>query len=83
MPDCDLELAFNGTVFSAVGTAGQRCTTLRRLFLHESIYDQFVKRLVSAYPKVTARMGDPLHEDTLLGPLHTKRAVQEYLDGIE
>lgn len=83
MPDSDLEIAFNGTVFAAVGTAGQRCTTLRRLFLHESIYDSFVKRLVDAYPKITPRMGDPMDENTLLGPLHSKRAVQEYLDGIE
>lgn len=75
MPDCDLDLAFAGTVFAAVGTAGQRCTTLRRLFLHESIYDKFVKRLLEAYPKVTARMGNPMDDNTLLGPLHSKRAV--------
>jgi aldehyde dehydrogenase family 7 protein A1 len=42
-----------------------------------------VKRLVDAYAKIATRMGDPMHDDTLLGPLHTKRAVQEYLDGIE
>jgi len=70
-------------VFAAAGTAGQRCTTLRRLFLHESVYDNFVKRMVDAYGKVSQRMGDPMHEDTLLGPLHTARAVKEYLDGIE
>lgn len=46
MPDCDLELAFQGSVFAAVGTAGQRCTTLRRLFLHEDVYDKFVERLL-------------------------------------
>lgn len=83
MPDADLELAFQGSVFAAAGTAGQRCTTLRRLFLHEKIYDAFVRRLVDAYKKVSERMGDPLHEDTLLGPLHTPRAKQEYLDGLE
>lgn len=83
MPDGDLELAFQGSVFAAAGTAGQRCTTLRRLFLHESIYDGFVKRLAGAYAKVATRIGDPMHPDTLLGPLHTKRAVQDYLDGIE
>jgi aldehyde dehydrogenase family 7 protein A1 len=83
MPDCDLQLAFDGTVFAAVGTAGQRCTTLRRLYLHESVHDSFVKRLVQAYPKVTARMGHPMDENTLLGPLHSKRAVKEYLEGIE
>jgi len=56
---------------------------LRRLYLHERVYDGFVKRLVSAYPKVTARMGHPLDEDTLLGPLHSKKAVQEYLEGLQ
>ena len=75
MPDADLELAFQGTVFAAAGTAGQRCTSLRRQFMHESIYDAFVKRIVDAYEKVGERMGSPLHEDTLLGPLHNKRAV--------
>jgi len=49
MPDGDLELAFQGSVFAAAGTAGQRCTTLRRIFLHDTIYDNFVKRLVDAY----------------------------------
>lgn len=53
MPDADLELAFTGSVFAAAGTAGQRCTTLRRMFLHESIYDNFVKRMVDAYGKVS------------------------------
>lgn len=75
MPDCDLQIAFEGTVFAAVGTAGQRCTTLRRLYLHESIHDGFVNKMMQAYPKVTARMGHPLDENTLLGPLHSKRAV--------
>lgn len=70
-------------MFAAAGTAGQRCTTLRRLFLHESHYDGFVKRMVDAFGKVSQRMGCPLQEDTLLGPLHTKRAVEDYLNGIE
>jgi aldehyde dehydrogenase family 7 protein A1 len=83
MPDGDLELAFQGSVFAAAGTAGQRCTTLRRLFLHETVYDNFVKRLVGAYAKVAERMGDPMHPDTLLGPLHSKRAVEDYKNGIE
>ena len=83
MPDGDLDLAFEGSCFAAAGTAGQRCTSLRRIFLHDSIYDGFVKRMVDAYQKIATRMGDPLHEDTLLGPLHTKKAVQDYLNGIE
>ena len=83
MPDSDLEIAFTGSVFGAVGTCGQRCTTLRRLFLHESIYDDFVQRLAEAYPKFEKRMGDPLDDNTLLGPLHFKQSVTSYLNGIE
>ena len=83
MPDSDLELAFSGSIFGAVGTCGQRCTTLRRLFLHEDIYDKFVERMVKAYPKFNDRMGDPLDENTLVGPLHSKRQVEDYLKGIE
>jgi len=70
MPDCDQELAFQGSLFGAVGTCGQRCTTLRRLIVHESIYDKFVKRLKDAYPKFLKRMGDPQDPNTLVGPLH-------------
>ena len=83
MPDCDLEIAFQGSIFGAVGTCGQRCTTLRRLFLHESIYDNFVDRMVKAYPAFEKRMGDPLDDNTLLGPLHMPRSVDQYLEGIE
>ena len=71
MPDADLEIAFTGSVFGAVGTAGQRCTTLRRLYLHEDIYESFVARMVKAYPGFNKRMGNPLDENTLLGPLHS------------
>lgn len=63
----DLELALRGILFSAVGTAGQRCTTLRRLFVHDNIYDAAVARLKTLYSKV--RIGDPLETDTLMGPL--------------
>lgn len=74
MPDADLELALKACVFAAVGTAGQRCTTLRRIIIHESIHDKFVEAMVSAYK--TIKMGDPLDTETLLGPLHTKDAVK-------
>lgn len=83
MADSDLEIAFQGSIFGAVGTCGQRCTTLRRLFLHESIYDNFVERMVKAYPAFEKRMGDPLDDNTLLGPLHMPRSVDQYLAGIE
>jgi len=68
MPDSDLELAFQGAVFSAVGTCGQRCTTLRRIFLHESVYDAFLARMVKAYK--TVPIGDPMDPNTLMGPMH-------------
>ena len=62
MPDADLQMFVQGAVFSAVGTTGQRCTTLRRIFLHESVYDEVVPKLVGAYKQImTTRVGDPLH----------------------
>jgi len=73
MPDADQNIAFQGAVFSAVGTCGQRCTTLRRILLHESIYDKFVERMVSAYK--TVKIGDPMDSSTLMGPLHSKAGV--------
>ncbi len=66
-PSADLELALRGIAFSAMGTAGQRCTTLRRLFVHEDIADALVGRLNSAYASVP--VGDPREAGTLLGPL--------------
>ncbi|KAL2913764.1 Alpha-aminoadipic semialdehyde dehydrogenase [Polyrhizophydium stewartii] len=81
MEDADLDLAVRSVLFAAVGTAGQRCTTTRRLIIHESIYDDFIERLVKAYGQV--RIGDPLQEGTLCGPLHTKNAVEQYKKGLE
>jgi len=81
--DADLELAFQGSVFAAAGTAGQRCTTLRRIILHESVYDQFVNRLVKAYETLSTRMGDPLDSQTLVGPLNSKQGVQNYVEGLK
>jgi aldehyde dehydrogenase (NAD+) len=71
--DADLDLALRGVAFGAVGTAGQRCTTTRRLYVHASIYDQFVPRLVAAYR--TMPIGDPLADGTLVGPLIDADAV--------
>jgi len=81
MEDGDLDLALKSSVFAAVGTCGQRCTSLRRLLIQESVYDKFVERLLKVYP--TIQIGDPLDPKTLCGPLHTKAAVKEYTDGIE
>ena len=66
-PSADLDLAIRGAVFSAVGTAGQRCTSLRRLIVHEDVYDQLIPRLIAAY--ATLPVGDPLADGVLVGPL--------------
>lgn len=66
-PSADLELATRAIVFSAVGTAGQRCTTLRRLFVHDSVYDKLVPRLKKVYASLP--IGNPLEKGTLVGPL--------------
>ncbi len=66
-PSADLELALRAIVFSAVGTAGQRCTSLRRLFVHASVYDALIPRLKATYAKLP--VGNPLHTSTLVGPL--------------
>jgi aldehyde dehydrogenase (NAD+) len=66
-PSADLDLALRAVAFAAMGTAGQRCTTLRRLFVHADIYDRFVPRLREAYASV--KVGDPLQEGVLVGPL--------------
>lgn len=79
--DADIDIAIRGAVFGAVGTAGQRCTTTRRLIIHEEVYDAFKDRLVSAYKKLT--IGDPLSEKNLVGPLIDKDAVKMYLEAIE
>jgi aldehyde dehydrogenase (NAD+) len=66
-PSADLDLALRGVAFAAMGTAGQRCTSLRRLFVHDSVYDAFVPRLKAAYRSVP--VGDPRSPETLVGPL--------------
>ena len=71
--DADLEMAIRATVFGAVGTCGQRCTSTRRLIVHEDVYDQVKERLVSIYEKIT--IGDPLEPGTLVGPMIDQDAV--------
>jgi len=71
-PSADLELTLRSVAFAAMGTAGQRCTTLRRLFVHESIYETFLTRLKRTYLSVT--VGNPLETGTLVGPLIDERA---------
>ncbi len=79
----DLKLAIPAIVFGAVGTAGQRCTTTRRLLVHESIYDDVVGKLVNAYKQVEKKIGDPTQSTTLMGPLNSPDAVQRFTSAIE
>lgn len=81
MEDADIDLALRGSVFSAVGTAGQRCTSLRRLLIHSSVYDELRDKLVKAYGNIV--IGDPLDEGTLMGPVHTAGAIKEFTEGLE
>uniref|UniRef100_A0A7N4PQX7 aldehyde dehydrogenase (NAD(+)) n=1 Tax=Sarcophilus harrisii TaxID=9305 RepID=A0A7N4PQX7_SARHA len=79
--DADLNLVIPSALFAAVGTAGQRCTTARRLFLHESIHDEVVDKLKKAYAQI--RIGNPWDSNVLYGPLHTKQAVNMFLAAVE
>ena len=79
--EADLNIALVGCLFGAVGTAGQRCTTTRRLIIHEDIYDAFKKKLVNAYKQL--KIGDPLKEENHVGPLIDQDAVKAYSNAIE
>ncbi len=79
--DADLDLATRAILFGAVGTAGQRCTTTRRIIMHRQIAPDLTQRLVNAYRQV--RIGDPMDENTLMGPLVNPQAVEEMLDALE
>ncbi|MDQ6917853.1 MAG: aldehyde dehydrogenase family protein [Candidatus Dormibacteraeota bacterium] len=81
LDDADLDLALRAVLFGAVGTAGQRCTSTRRLILQKGIADSFLERLVKAYG--TVRIGDPLDDATLMGPLVSGAAVEDYRKGID
>jgi aldehyde dehydrogenase (NAD+) len=80
-PTANLDIVLPSVVFGAVGTAGQRCTTTRRLIVHESIYDQVKKSLVKAYKQL--RIGNPLDSKNHVGPLIDTLAVQSYLDSLK
>lgn len=77
----DLDMALIGAVFGAVGTAGQRCTTTRRLIIHEKVYNKFKEKLVNAYKQI--KIGSPLSEKNHVGPLIDQDAVKMYLNAIE
>ena len=77
----DLDMSLIGAVFGALGTAGQRCTSTRRLIIHEKVYDSFVAKLTKAYGQI--KIGDPLDSKNHMGPLIDKAAVKMYLHSIE
>ena len=70
MPDADLDMAIKACTFAAVGTCGQRCTSLRRMIIHDSVFDKVAERMTKAYK--TIKIGDPLDPNTLCGPLKSK-----------
>ncbi|MEO6155266.1 MAG: aldehyde dehydrogenase family protein, partial [Thermomonas sp.] len=78
----EMKLAIPAIVFGAVGTAGQRCTTTRRLIVHESVYDDVLAKLVTAYKQVEKKIGDPTDPAMLMGPLNSRDGVDAYLDSI-
>ena len=80
-PTADLDLTLRGIAFAAMGTAGQRCTTLRRLFIHQSTYEKFVPRLKRAYESVT--VGNPLEPGVLVGPLIDEAAYRSMQKALE
>ncbi len=81
MPDADMDLVTRGVLFGAVGTAGQRCTSTRRLLVHESVVDELTAKLVKGYGSIP--IGDPMDAKTLVGPLINARAVEGMRNAIE
>lgn len=81
MPDANMDLVAAGVLFGAVGTAGQRCTTIRRALVHESVYSTFVERLKGAYKQI--KIGNPLEKGILMGPLISEAAVASYRTAME
>lgn len=79
-PSAELDMALRALVFGAAGTAGQRCTTTRRLIIHESIYYEFVERLIHVYQQI--KIGNPLSDKTLVGPLIDKETVKIFQNAI-
>ncbi|MCE5973841.1 aldehyde dehydrogenase family protein [Sinirhodobacter sp. WL0062] len=80
-PSADLDMALRAVAFGAMGTAGQRCTTMRRLFVHDSVYDALVPRLIKAYESVS--VGNPLETQALVGPLIDKQAFDAMQASLE
>lgn len=74
----DVDLVVRAALFACAGTAGQRCTTTRRLILHEKVYDKVLAGLIKGYEQLLPRLGDPLESGVILGPLHNRAAVDKF-----
>jgi|FLOH01.1.fsa_nt_gi aldehyde dehydrogenase (NAD+) len=81
-PSADIKMAIMSTVFGTVGTAGQRCTSTRRVIIHDDIYDEVRDKFVSAYEKILPKIGNPLDEDYLVGPLIDSGSVELFLNAV-
>jgi aldehyde dehydrogenase (NAD+) len=79
----DIEMAIRSTVFGAVGTCGQRCTSTRRIIVHEKVYDEVKNRLLQTYKQIDSKIGSPLDANTLVGPLIDKAAVKAFKHAVE
>ena len=82
-PSADIPMAIASTVFGTVGTAGQRCTTTRRIIIHESIYEEVKNKFVAAYDKIAPKIGNPLDENFLVGPLIDQGSVDLFLNAVQ
>lgn len=82
-PDANLEMAIRAAVFSCAGTAGQRCTTTRRLILHKSIKNEFIEKLRTAFKSILGRTGDPMEDSILYGPLHNQQALDAFKKSVK
>ncbi|MBN2637811.1 MAG: aldehyde dehydrogenase family protein [Bacteroidales bacterium] len=82
-PSADIQMAVMSTVFGTVGTAGQRCTTTRRVIIHEDIYDQVRDKFLSAYKNIVPKIGNPLDENYLVGPLIDKYSVELFSNAVK
>lgn len=80
--DADFNMALDAAFFGCIGTAGQRCTTTRRLMVHEHLYDRFVAELKKKYQNLLQRVGHPLESSSLYGPMHTKQSVEEFKETV-
>ncbi|XP_057659504.1 alpha-aminoadipic semialdehyde dehydrogenase [Diorhabda carinulata] len=81
--DANVDMVVRASLFACVGTTGQRCTTTRRLIIHDKVYSEVLEKLKKAYSQVLNRVGDSLDDNVLVGPVHNKQAVQKYVDTID